>query len=611
MPSLFDINNYKGKIENLFYNKTNNTLKIAGDISLSFLSGLRISVKDISFVSNNGENLFQSEELLLSPKFIALLKGELLFDTVKIINPTIYITKKNNKKYNWETAFNKKEEIKEGLSKDSENIDNKNNKTRLNPLNINSLSIVNALILSDIENKKNRFEDVYIKLNYNNNSEYSLEGNIFYKEEKFKFNYDLKYIDENINIRGFIKGKDLEVKNDTNINANSISGESAIHVKINKFSSLVKNNYLRDQSLKLDAKVSFTDKSIKFNNGKIINKKTLVNFKGDLTKKEKINIIRVNLTTNTLDLDKLFFFSNNEKHIEVQDENNSIKGSNKSKQYHIVDNIFDKLKFYDIKANFFAKEILYKNYNIKKAKVQFSKQNDLNILANLNSNFVEKLTIKSNVNKKKFSTFVINAENLNIKKVNDYMGYSKLSGLLNFSIEGNTNVKSKNSILNKLNGKLKLNTKNMLINDLNLKKLKSSILEIKDVEDLLELNKKVFKGNTDIKNQEIFVKIKNGNLKLPETEILFDDNKITAIGLYELVSNNIDINLNYNDENNKLLSLFNVNFKGNIKNIETSLDYNQAKTDQLVGDIIEKRMKKVIKEKLDNKFNNIIENLLE
>ena len=317
------------------------------------------------------------------------------------------------------------------------------------------------------------------------------------------------------------------------------------------------------------------------------------------------------MTTNTLDLDKLFFFSNNEKHIEVQDENNSIKGSNKSKQYHIVDNIFDKLKFYDIKANFFAKEILYKNYNIKKAKVQFSKQNDLNILANLNSNFVEKLTIKSNVNKKKFSTFVINAENLNIKKVNDYMGYSKLSGLLNFSIEGNTNVKSKNSILNKLNGKLKLNTKNMLINDLNLKKLKSSILEIKDVEDLLELNKKVFKGNTDIKNQEIFVKIKNGNLKLPETEILFDDNKITAIGLYELVSNNIDINLNYNDENNKLLSLFNVNFKGNIKNIETSLDYNQAKTDQLVGDIIEKRMKKVIKEKLDNKFNNIIENLLE
>ena len=212
-------------------------------------------------MSNDGENLFKSEELLLSPKFFPLLKGELLFDSVKIIKPTIYITKKIDKKYNWETALNKnkKEKIKQDLSEDSENKDHNNDQRRLNPLNINSLSIVNALILSDIENKKNEFEKINVRLNYNKNNEYSLEGNIFYKEEKFKFNYDLKYIDENINIRGFIKGKDLEVKNDTNINANSISGESAIHVKINKFSSLVKNNYLRDQSLKLDAKVSFTD----------------------------------------------------------------------------------------------------------------------------------------------------------------------------------------------------------------------------------------------------------------------------------------------------------------------------------------------------------------
>ena len=91
MPSLFYINNYKGKIENLFFNKTNNTLKIAGEISLSLFSGLRLSVKDISFVSNDGENLFKSEELLLSPKFFPLLKGELLFDSIKIVKPTIYI----------------------------------------------------------------------------------------------------------------------------------------------------------------------------------------------------------------------------------------------------------------------------------------------------------------------------------------------------------------------------------------------------------------------------------------------------------------------------------------------------------------------------------------
>ena len=129
----------------------------------------------------------------------------------------------------------------------------------------------------------------------------------------------------------------------------------------------------------------------------------------------------------------------------------------------------------------------------------------------------------------------------------------------------------------------------MLIIDLNLKKLKSSILDIKNVEDLLDLNKKVFKGNTSIKNQEMFVEINNGNLKLPKTDILLDDNKIIVTGLYELAPNNININLNYNDENNKLLSLFNVNFKGNIKNIQTSLDYNKEKTDQFLADMLEKR----------------------
>ena len=189
MPSLFDINNYKGKIENLFYNKTNNTLEIAGDISLSFFSGFRLSVKDISFVSSDGENLFKSKELLISPKLFPLLKGELLFNSVKIIKPTIYITKKNNEKYNWETAFNKnkKEAIKQDLSRDTEIKNNKNNQGKLNPLNINSLHIVNALILSNIENKKNKFEDINFRLDYKNNSEYSLEGNIFYKEEKIKF----------------------------------------------------------------------------------------------------------------------------------------------------------------------------------------------------------------------------------------------------------------------------------------------------------------------------------------------------------------------------------------------------------------------------------------
>ena len=52
MPSLFDINNYKRKIESLVYSKTGNTLKIKGNINVTLLTGLKLSVKDISFISS-------------------------------------------------------------------------------------------------------------------------------------------------------------------------------------------------------------------------------------------------------------------------------------------------------------------------------------------------------------------------------------------------------------------------------------------------------------------------------------------------------------------------------------------------------------------------------
>ena len=141
--------------------------------------------------------------------------------------------------------------------------------------------------------------------------------------------------------------------------------------------------------------------------------------------------------------------------------------------------------------------------------------------------------------------------------------------------------------------------------------MKSNILRIENIDDILEFKKNVFKGNTNISNQDLFIKIANGQLKLPETDILLDDHKIIATGFYELIPQNINVNLNFNDEKNKLLSLFNVNFKGNINNRVTTLDYDKEKTNQLIGDMVEKKMKKVIKDKLDNKFNDIIENLLD
>lgn len=614
MPSLFDINNYKENIESLVFSKTNNTLEIDGNISISFLSGLKLSVKDISFIATDGENLFKSKELIIVPQFFPLLKGELLFNSVKIIKPTIYINKKKNKKNNWELAFNKNKEdkIKKDLNKDLENKKNEDNQRKLNPLNINSLTIVDAIILSNIENKKNEFDNINFILNYKNNNEYFMEGDLFYKKEKINFSYDLKYLEKDVNIKGFIKGIDLELNNNTTINMDTFAGQSTLYAKINKLDSLFENNYFRDQYLQLDANLSFTDKSIKLENAKVFNKKNSINIKGDLTKTGKKNIANFNLTTEILNVNKLLFFNTkNIKPSEVQNKNNKNINSSSNKQNHLVDIIFDKLNFYDINVIFSANEILYKKNKLKKVKADFSKKENLDIALSLNSKFLKKLTFKSKINKKKFSTFVITVNNLDIQKVNDYMGYNKLTGFFNLFIEGNTNVQNKNTIVNQLNGKLNLKTKNMQINDLNLKELKSNILSIENIDNLLELNKKVFRGNTMVKNQEISIEIENGSLILPKTDIFLDDNKITVFGFYELVSRNINVSLNRDNEKNKLLSLFNVNFKGNIKDIETTLDYDKEKIDQLIKDMAEKKMKKILKDKLDSKFNNVIKNLLD
>ena len=612
MPSLFDINNYKEKIESLVYSKTGNTLKIKGNINVTLLTGLKLSVKDISFISNDGEDLFKSKELLIAPQLFPLLKGDLKFNAIKIIQPTVYVTKKNSKKYNWVRAFNKNIEDKsmKDLNRSLKN-NNKNNQKKLNPLNINSLSIVDAEVLSSDEKKKNKYSNIDVRLNYKNNNKYFMEGNFSYKKEKINFSYDLNYLEKNVNIKGSVIGKSFKVINNTNIDTNTLSGQSTINIEVNELDSLLKNNYLSDQSLRMDANLSFTEKSIKFNDASVKNKKNLINLKGDLTKKGNVNIVNVNLNSNILDMNDFFYFNSKIKRSsELQGEKQTEKNTNENKQKHLVDNIFEKLNFFDIYADFSANEVLYKNHNIKNVKVKFSKKKNLNIAVSLNNNFAKELKIKSKINKKKFSTFVIYAKNLDVEKVNDYMGYNRLSGLLNLSIEGNTNVKNKKSIMNQLNGELKLNTKSLQINGINLKKMKSNILRIENIDDILEFKKNVFKGNTNISNQDLFIKIANGQLKLPETDILLDENKIIATGFYELIPQNINVNLNFNDEKNKLLSLFNVNFKGNINKMVTTLDYDKEKTNQLIGDMVEKKMKKVIKDKLDNKFNDIIENLL-
>ena len=64
MPSLFDLNNYKGKIEKIVFNKTGNKLSINGDIKLKFRPRLSITINNVNYNIDTNNKLFSSEEFV-------------------------------------------------------------------------------------------------------------------------------------------------------------------------------------------------------------------------------------------------------------------------------------------------------------------------------------------------------------------------------------------------------------------------------------------------------------------------------------------------------------------------------------------------------------------
>ena len=85
MPSLFDLNNYKGKIEKIVFNKTGNKLSINGDIKLKFRPRLSITINNVNYNIDTNNKLFSSEEFVITPMLYSLLKGNLVFDNIILI----------------------------------------------------------------------------------------------------------------------------------------------------------------------------------------------------------------------------------------------------------------------------------------------------------------------------------------------------------------------------------------------------------------------------------------------------------------------------------------------------------------------------------------------
>ena len=71
----------------------------------------------------------------------------------------------------------------------------------------------------------------------------------------------------------------------------------------------------------------------------------------------------------------------------------------------------------------------------------------------------------------------------------------------------------------------------------------------------------------------------------------------------------MDVSLN--DKENLILSLFKIKLNGNLNNISTKINYDNDKTEKILNKVLKEKMQVIIKKKLDKKFNNLIENLLD
>ena len=192
---------------------------------------------------------------------------------------------------------------------------------------------------------------------------------------------------------------------------------------------------------------------------------------------------------------------------------------------------------------------------------------------------------------------------------NQINSYNYLSGYSDLSLNAYSKLIKKDIFLKNLNGELIVDTQNVIIKNIDLQNLKSNILAIDEINDLVQISENIFNGNTQLMDKKFKIKLVKGNLILPETNVKINNGDIKLKGSYEILKKYIDTSINF-DTDNKLLSLFLINFSGNIKDIKTNLNYDKNITEKMIQSIVENKLQKVIKEKLDNKFNDVLDNLL-
>ena len=622
-PSFFDINNYKSKIIQIVNKRSNLQLNINGDLKLSLFPMIKISIEEASISKKNIPQLFYSKNIFIYPSIYSLVKGKLLFKKIKFDNATLNIVNDENKKSNWQLAFekdnknNKKKTIDEEENQDEKIKIHENNPKNNIFLAINTLVIQNSKIIYDNDNKKTVISKFDASLLQNKSKEYELVGDFLYQNKNMNYKYNVKNIKGNYVVQGFLYLNQAYIKKSIEINIDNKKLQGNISLKSNDLNLLINSSVLKP--IKIDLATDFyvnnsefhlTNISARLNNNKLNGKIEYIN-------KYNQKIANILLQSNEININNFIKEgtnkSQNNKKKNNEDDMQNEKVSNKNKVINFsttYKNYLKNLNTNKIQAKIDLNNIVYNKFNIEDLEIKLDSEKNKIMEFSFKNLFKGNLKGNVRVDKRDNLYVDLSGDNINLNDLLRIYNINNLKGNLSVKNKYKLNIKNKTNVLQDLTGESFFNLNNVELVGVNFQHLKKNIKNLKNINDINNLKNSFLSGNTYIPNQKIDFKYKNGVFYVPITEIQLGEDNYLLEGSHNIIENNLDFNIKYNKPEFNLLSLFNIKLSGKINNVNTELNYDLDNLGVVLKDLAKSKLKKKIEKKLEKKFDNIMNNLL-
>ena len=608
VPSFFDINTYKNKLYKLVEQQTGYNLNVQGSVSISVFPRLNLSADNI-ILKNKNEILFKSKSLIVYPSISSFLKGNLHFDRIKLENPKVVIKKNEDKTYNWTITRKKSDLKKEEVSKSNKNP---RKEAKKNYFIIKNLQLKNSSLIYSYLNSDFKIDNINLKYEENESRESLIKGSFIYNEIKNNFDFLSKNKDDNFNIAGNINTSFYKVEGNGNYNYNKNKGNFIIAADLNTSSLFEEVKYLKENNFKINAELDFINNVLNINELKILSNNNVLKGNARLNYAKGINNLKLNISSEELDINKfidLEGFQVTEKNIQKQSKENEIK-KNKNKSKNTTD-LFDQLNNYNFNFLFDIKKVLFKDIFFEKTLINIDKNKTIKASFQVQNFFNSKLSSNFLFTDKNTFSLDVKVKDLSLKDLNNYYDFDHMSGNLNLVSNLKGKIVSGKKIYRNIKGVTNISSKEVVIKNLNLKGFKEEILSLDNLSSINQIKNTLFNGSTKIKDQKITLKHDKEIIKIPLTKIYLGEDFFTTKGQYNFEKNQINLSSNYESNENKLLSLFNIETTGDISKPISKLTFDESTLVVMLEKAAEKKIKKILEDKLEKKFDKILDGLLE